>query len=123
MEGKGTHTQPQNECIALSDSLSRSFIARAATCSTVVWFVLMSTKCDMSIAQVNTANRPDLAVCVSARCAQKKERSRTHRTITTMCCGSTVVSVREAARALSPTRVESVQRQKNRDHTTNTKKN
>ena len=44
----------------LSVSLSRSFIARAATCSTVVWLVLMSTTCDMSIADVKTANSPDL---------------------------------------------------------------
>ena len=33
------------------------------------------------------------------------------------------MSVREAARALSPTSVDNVQRQKSRDHTTKTKKN
>ena len=44
----------------LSVSVSRSFIARAATCSTVVWLVLISTRCDMSIADVNSANSPDL---------------------------------------------------------------
>ena len=40
-----------------------------------------------------------------------------------MCCASMVMSVREEARALSPTSVENIQRQKNMDHITNTKKN
>ena len=40
-----------------------------------------------------------------------------------MCCASTVMSVREEARALSPMSVENIQRQKNMDHITNTKKN
>jgi hypothetical protein len=64
-EGGKTHAQPQNGCIMFNVSLSRSFIARAATCSTVVWLVLMSTTCVMSIADTNTANKPDLA-CVAS---------------------------------------------------------
>ena len=77
----------------------------------------------MSIAEVNTANRPDLVVAWFSLLCAEEEQSRAHRTITTMCCGSTVVSVREEARALSATSVENIQRLKNIDHTTNTKKN
>jgi hypothetical protein len=56
----GTHLKAQVECISSSTTFSRSFVVLALKCSSVVWFVLMSTKCVESMTRVNIENSPDL---------------------------------------------------------------
>ena len=56
----GTHLKAQVECISSSTTFSRSFVVHALKCSSVVWFVLMSTKCVESMTKVNIENSPDL---------------------------------------------------------------